>query len=154
MILDASVAAKWFLPDEGLVAEGQLVQAAMLQQRVRLSAPAVFWPEVAHAIISAVRRNRLDPEAALGIADRFAELQPLIDVTEVDPRDAIRTALTVGVGSYDAQYLSLGARLGSSVITADRRLVEQGRAHGYDIAWLGDISIEDGVLVDTPQGYS
>ncbi len=42
----------------------------------------------------------------------------------------------------------------SSIITADRRMVERGREHGYDIAWLGDISIVNGVLVDTPPEYS
>jgi hypothetical protein len=32
-------------------------------------------------------------------------------------------------------------------------MLEQGRAHGYDVAWLGDVTLRDGVLVDTPQGY-
>lgn len=154
MILDASVAAKWFLPDEVLEVEARAVRTMMLAQSLTLAAPAILWTELAHAIVRAVRRDRIADGEARALGDNLLELQPLIDTVTIDPRDTIRTALSVGVGAYDAQYLALGARLGSSVITADRRLVELGRVHGYDIAWLGDISIEDGVLVDTPQGYS
>jgi hypothetical protein len=25
--------------------------------------------------------------------------------------------------------------------------------YGYDVVWLGDVTLRDGVLVDTPQGY-
>ena len=71
----------------------------------------------------------------------------------MDVEDAIDRALKVGIGAYDAQYLSLAAQLDESVITADRRLFDRGRAHGYDVVWLGDVTLRDGVLVDTPQGY-
>lgn len=153
MILDASVAAKWVLPDEELVAEAHLVRSAMLQRRVRLAAPAVLWTEVAHAIIRAVRRDRLDRDEAREVADQVLAVQPLIEAVEVDLRDTIRTALLAGVGAYDAQYLALGARLASTVITADRGMWERGRANGYDVVWLGDVSTSNGILVDTPQGY-
>lgn len=153
MILDASVAAKWVLPDEVLVAEAYLVRSAMLQRRVRLAAPAVLWTEVAHAIIRAVRRDRLDRDEARELADQVLAVQPLIEAVEVDLRDTIRTALLAGVGAYDAQYLALGARLASTVITADRGLWDRGRANGYDVVWLGDVSTSNGILVDTPQEY-
>lgn len=154
MILDASVVAKWVLPDEDLVAEAQMVRTAMLQKRVRITAPAVLWTEVAHAIIRAVRRERLDHDEARVLADQLLDVRPLVEAVDVDPRDTIRTALLVGVGAYDAQYLTLGALLSSTVITADRGLWERGRAHDYDVAWLGDVSIVDGMLNDTPQGYA
>lgn len=153
MILDASVAAKWFLPDEELVVEARAVRSTMLAQTLALSAPAVLWTELAQAIVRAVRRDRIDDGQAMVLANDLLDVQPLVDIVAVDPRDTIRTALSVGVGAYDAQYLAASARLASSLITADRRMYDQGRAHGYDIVWLGDISTEEGVLVDTPQGY-
>lgn len=153
MILDASVGAKWFLPDEALMTEAELVRTAMLERRVLLAAPTVLWHEIAHALVGAVRRERLDQETAKGMSDDFVDLRPLVVEEEVDPRDAIRVALLTGVGAYDAQYLHLGARLDVKVLTADRRMMERGRAHGYDVVWLGDVTLRDGVLVDTPQGY-
>ena len=76
-----------------------------------------------------------------------------MDIKDVALDEAIRRALSAGVSAYDAQYLSLTARLGQSLVTADRRLVEKGTAGGYDVVWLGDVTLRDGVLVDTPQGY-
>ena len=153
MILDASVAAKWFLRDEALVQEADLVRAAMLDRSLPLAAPAILWPEVAHTLVRAVRRHRLDGETAQIISSDFVDVRPLIPEQEVDPRDAVRVALTAGVSAYDAQYLQLGIHLDEPVLTADRRLLERGRAHGYDVVWLGDVMLRDGVLVDTPQGY-
>jgi len=154
MILDASVAAKWVLADEDLAAEARLVRTAMLQRRVGLAAPAVLWIEVAHAIIRAVRRERLDHDEARALADELLDVQPLVEALEVDVRDTVRTALRAGVGAYDAQYLALGARLATAVITADRQMWERGRSNGYDVVWLGDLWVSEGALVDTPRGYA
>jgi predicted nucleic acid-binding protein len=153
MIVDASVAAKWFLPNETLDSEARLVRDEALDDRVRLTAPAIVWPEVAHAIVGAVRKKRVDAETAREISARFPRLRRLVDLAEVDPEEAVRRALTAGVGAYDAQYLVLTAKLGQTLLTADRPLLERGRAHGYDVVWLGDVTLRDGVLVDTPQGY-
>jgi len=153
MIVDASVAAKWFLPNETLDSEATLVRDEALGDRVRLTAPAIVWPEVAHAIVGAVRMKRVDPAAAREISARFPRLRRLVDLAEVDPEEAVRRALRVGVGANDAQYLILSARLGQTLLTADRGLLERGAASGYDGVWLGDVTLRDGVLVDTPQEY-
>ncbi len=153
MILDASVAAKWFLTDEALVAEADLVRAAMLDRSVRLVAPTILWHEVAHALVRAVRRQRLDDEVAQVMSNDFLHVRPMIPEEEVDPRDALRVALTTGVSTYDAQYLQLGIHLDERVLTADERMLKRGRARGYDVVWLGDIALRDGWLVDTPGGY-
>ena len=153
MIIDASVAAKWFLTDDALTEHAALVRIALVRRQVGLAAPSVIWPEIAHSIVRAVRRKRLDPGAAEAISGDIGDVRPLIRTTEVDPFTAIRTALVTGLSAYDAQYLRLGAQLYLKVLTADERMVQRGRAHGYDVVWLGDVTLRDGVLVDTPQGY-
>jgi predicted nucleic acid-binding protein len=153
MIVDASVASKWFLPEEELESEAQLVRDALLDERISVSAPSILWSEVAHAIVGAVRQKRFDSEQARSVAAWFRRLRPAVELMDVDVEDAVDRALMLGIGAYDAQYLSLATQLGRSVITADRRLFERGRAHGYDVVWLGDIALRDGMLVDTPQGY-
>ena len=153
MIVDASVAVKWFLPEEELESEAQQVRDALLDERISASAPSILWSEVAHAIVGAVRQNRFAEEQAKSVTARLHRLRAAVELTDVDVEDAIDRALKVGIGAYDAQYLSLAAQLDESVITADRRLFDRGRAHGYDVVWLGDVTLRDGVLVDTPQGY-
>ena len=153
MILDASVATKWFLFDEAMVAEADALRDALLTGRIKLEAPVTVWTEVANGLARAVRRGRVEATQAINIADHIRDVSWLIDVVAVDPREILRTALSVGIGAYDAEYLAAGRQAGSSVITADVGMFENGRAHGYDVVWLGDVTLRDGVLVDTPQGY-
>jgi predicted nucleic acid-binding protein len=153
VILDASVAAKWFLLDEDLMDEARVIRDGILDDRLHLTAPAVLWSELAQSVVKAVRRGRLDRVLARPIANAIREMRPLVVAVELDPVDTVVSAVRTDLNAYDAQYLSLGASHGVSVLTADRRMLEQGRAHGYDVVWLGDITLRDGVLVDTPQGY-
>lgn len=151
MILDASVAVKWFLPDEDGVAEARHLRSALLTRSVELVAPDIIWAEVCQSLARAVRRGRVDRDAARAVVDDLVEVRPLVMDSAVDLRDAMRVALAVGVSAYDAQYLALGAQLGQPVITADRRMLDQGLAHGFEVAWLGDLA---GPAGDTPQGYT
>ena len=80
-------------------------------------------------------------------------IRHVVHLQRVDLEDAVHRAFKVGVSAYDAQYLLLAAKLGQTLVTADRLLLERGAATGYDVVWLGDIALRDGVLVDTPQGY-
>ena len=153
MILDASVAAKWFLSDEDMIVEARSLRDALISERIRLAAPPTIWTEVGTGIVRAARRRLLDASDALALADQARELSRLIDVVRVDMAEIVRTALSVGIGANDAAYLAAALQQESSVITADQGMLERGRAHGYDVVWLGDVSLRDGVLVDTPQGY-
>lgn len=153
MILDASVAAKWFLSDEDMIVEARSLRDALISERIRLAAPPTIWTEVGNGIVRAARRRLLDASDALALADQARELSRLIDVVRVDMAEIVRTALSVGIGAYDAEYLAAALQQESSVITADQGMLELGRAHGYDVVWLGDVTLRDGVLVDTPQGY-
>lgn len=147
MILDSSVAVKWFLPDEDEVTEARHLRAALLTRSVELVAPDIIWAEVCQGLVRAVRRGRVDRDAARAVVDDLIDVRPLVMDGAVDLRDAMRIALAVGVSAYDAQYLALGARLGQPVITADRRMLHQGRGHGFEVVWLGDL---EGPVGDTP----
>ena len=68
-------------------------------------------------------------------------------------RSIVRTALSVGSARTMRSTSQPRYSRNRRVITADRRMLERGRAHGYDVVWLGDVTLRDGVLVDTPQGY-
>jgi predicted nucleic acid-binding protein len=149
LILDASVAAKWFLPDEPFLHEARAVRTAVLAEVVDLAAPATLWTEISNAIVRAVHRGRVDAELARQFAEQMVGLT-LVELVLIDARDTIDTALRLGLDAYDAQYLALGSRLARTVITADRRMFEVGRASGYDVAWLGHVRPEGRRLAYTP----
>jgi predicted nucleic acid-binding protein len=153
MILDASVAGKWFLLDEDLIDEADALRDALLGERITLAAPPAIWTEVCNGLVRAARRGRIEVADADALADQVRGLARLIEGVVVDAREIVRTALSVGIGAYGAAYLAAARQTESSVITADQGLLERGRAHGYDVVWLGDVTLRDGVLVDTPQGY-
>jgi predicted nucleic acid-binding protein len=150
VILDASVATKWFIPNEVLEPQAQQVRDEILDGLRRVTAPSIIWAEVAHAVVGAVRRRRLTSDDATLVSARFDLVRPLIELVDVEPADAVQRALEVGVGAYDAQYLILAGDRQMSLLTADRRLTERGREHGYDVVWLGELTRP---AADTPQGY-
>ena len=153
MIVDASVATKWFVREDVLRPEATAVRDALIDERLRLAAPMILWTEVSNAIIRAARRERIDRNGVLALADLVQVVHPLIDGVAVEPRDIIHTAVSVGIGAHDATYLAAARLAMQSILTADLGMLERGRAHGYDVVWLGDVTLRDGVLVDTPQGY-
>ncbi len=64
MILDASVIVAWFLPHEPLADRALAVRGRVLSGPERAVVPAICWTEVGHALVRAIRRDRL-PMAAL-----------------------------------------------------------------------------------------
>jgi predicted nucleic acid-binding protein len=70
MILDASVATKWFLPDEDMTIEALAVRDALVTERIKLAAPPAIWTEVGSGLVRAARRRRFDAEDALALADQ------------------------------------------------------------------------------------
>jgi predicted nucleic acid-binding protein len=59
-VMDASVAAKWFLPPSGepLSAEARNLLSTYADGRVRFAVPDLFWAECANILWKAVRQGR------------------------------------------------------------------------------------------------
>ncbi|MEZ4596680.1 MAG: type II toxin-antitoxin system VapC family toxin [Chloroflexota bacterium] len=56
----------------------------------------------------------------------------------VHPVDAMRVAIELGVGAYDATYLCLARARREPLLTLDRRLADAGMEGAIDVVWLGD----------------
>lgn len=117
IIVDASIAAKWFAPEPGssdamaLAASGREMQAPDF---LLLEMDNVLWTWVRRGIIDRpiadAARERLR-ESAL----RFHPFAPLLDV-------AYSIANDTGASVYDALYVALAEGLGVELVTADERL--------------------------------
>jgi predicted nucleic acid-binding protein len=134
IIVDASVAIKWVVEEEGSDAA-----AALASQD--LTAPSLLMVECANALWVKVRRGELTPSEAL---DRIqvllaapVEISPDADLAE----HAARLALQLNHPVYDCIYLALALQLDGKLVTADRPFAEAVRRHqdvsGY-VVLLGE----------------
>jgi predicted nucleic acid-binding protein len=114
LVVDASVAVKWVLDEEGSA------EAALLA-KLPLIAPDLLVVECANALWSKAREGELTFEEVAARVEAFE--QPgfaLVPSTKLIS-EAARLALKLGHPVYDCLYLALALREESRVITADRR---------------------------------
>lgn len=128
LVLDASVALAWLLPDEHSDAAAALVRGASGE---RLRAPSLLLLEVGNALVQAERRGRV----SLGVRDELLTaftslpiaLEPIAaEATLRAAALAARRALTL----YDASYLELALTRRAPLATFDHALAAAARAEG------------------------
>ena len=123
LVVDASVASKWHLPDEAHADIAFLLLDRFAGGTVQLIAPQHIRSEVPSAITVATRgrQPRLTPEQGDAAIDEFLTLAlPTVDDDQL-VRAAYATAQAYGCAFYDGLYLALAQRLGVRFILADDR---------------------------------
>ena len=123
LVVDASIAMKWVLNEDG-------TDAAAALQHDHLFAPNLIVSECANVLWVHARRGVLTKaEAKVCLAE--IETTP---VTLVPIEDLIETALDLALELdhpiYDSLYLALAVRTGVTLVTADRRFVAAINGHG------------------------
>ena len=138
VVVDASVAAKWFLPENGetLAEEAMALLDKYDKREVQFVVPDLFYVEIASAIWKAVRVGRVsggfgDQALALLTQREFATVPSL---KLLDKAFRIATAFERTV--YDSLYVALAVQTNSQLITADERLANSLAAH-FPVKWLG-----------------
>lgn len=127
-VLDASVAAVWYLPGEGSrvadVALDRLVDEPAI-------VPRLFWYEIRNILVIQERRGRLDAAGTTTALSRLADLP--IGFAEPNGDVVLALARTHRLTAHDASYLGLavGARL--ALATLDRELASAARRAGVDL---------------------
>jgi predicted nucleic acid-binding protein len=97
----------------------------------------IIWPlEVNNALISAVRRDRIDELVANRIRNTLDRLSVDID-SEIAVASLGQTILRLGIehglSAYDVSYLELAMRRGLPLATQDERLMRAAGAAGIEI---------------------
>ena len=126
IVVDASVAVKWFVPELGDQAAEQLLQSGE-----PLVAPALIRIEVAGAFLRRLKKGEL-PEDDARTAYEAWERTLAVGTVRLVPNeelydDAVHCAFTVRHDLPDCLYIVLGKRLGASIITADPPLQKRGK---------------------------
>jgi predicted nucleic acid-binding protein len=131
LVVDASVAAKWFLPaaDEPYSAEASQLLARYAADEIRLLVPDLFWAEIANILWKAVRIGRctkVHAEATL-LSLQDSPLPSAPSLPLLDLAFSIATAFDRSV--YDSLYVALAVHSKAQLVTADERLANALAAH-------------------------
>jgi predicted nucleic acid-binding protein len=121
LIVDASVALKWYLSDEPHAAEARTILVA----GEPLVAPDIVIAEVCNAAWRGVRARRIEQSQAEGIA---RSLPALFDVLVGGSALAERAVIIAGQldhAVYDCFYLALAEARDTLLVTADSRLLRK-----------------------------
>lgn len=141
LVIDASVAAKWFLPPahETLSSEALDLLKQYAAGQLRFLVPDLFWTEIGNIFWKAARLGRWthkDAEDALrAIRDRRI---PTVS-TAMLVEDALSLGIAFGRTVYDSLYVALALTSKTHLVTADERLANALAAH-LPVKWLGALA--------------
>jgi predicted nucleic acid-binding protein len=139
-VLDASVAAKWFLPaaHETLTKEALRLLEEYAKGHTRFLVPDLFWPEFGNILWKAVRVGRISRQSAeaavVALEERMIPTAPTLSLL----KDAFAIAATFDRTVYDCVYVALSVASNAPLVTADERLVNALAAR-FSVRWLGSL---------------
>lgn len=137
-VIDANVAAKWFLPDttEPLADEAVALLKRHAAGNLRFLVPDLFWAELGNVFWKAVRLGRWSSSdaqlaARLALERQFPTMstKPLIE-------DALDIAMNFDRTVYDSLYIALAIAVKANFVTADEKLANAVAAQ-LPVRWLG-----------------
>jgi predicted nucleic acid-binding protein len=132
VIVDASAAAKWFLPVHGeqLFSKAMRLYTQYAEGELQIVVPELFWSELGSVFWKAVRRSRWPLAEAKAAVDRAIRLG---FETATGSRELLDRAFTIATiydcSVYDATYLALAQREQATLITADEKLIRSTAGH-------------------------
>jgi predicted nucleic acid-binding protein len=134
IVVDASVAVKWFLP------EPHSLQALRLLEGEReLLAPDLIWSEVGNVLWKRWRQGELADENARTILGDLRRVPLLIHPAEEIAEAAWSFASQFRRSFYDCLYLALASSQSCSMVTADRRLWNAVSSAMPFLVWVEDL---------------
>ena len=135
-VLDCSLALAWALPDETSDRAERLL--AQLSPESTLWVPALWWYELANALLTAQRRKRLAEADRLRAMQLYGAL-PIQTDTLLNPHTVGRLhalGKEYGLSAYDASYLDVAQRRDLELATLDHPLMTAARRAGIRLVRL------------------
>jgi predicted nucleic acid-binding protein len=119
LVIDASIAVKWVVEEEGTAA------ALSLRKRARLIAPDLLISECANILWKKVRRRELSKDEAI----LAARLLQAADIELAPTRPLLEAAALIAIDldhpAHDCVYVALAAANDCRFVTADQRLLRK-----------------------------
>lgn len=138
VVVDASVAVKWLLPEE-LSEEALTLARRWAQANVLAIAPILLWAEVSNALHQRVRSGEIKADDASLLLNELSRLglEPSSEV-HLSPRAITLAAEFSLTNTYDAIYLALAEEEHAEFWTADRPLYQAAREQVEWVHYLTD----------------
>lgn len=119
LVVDTSVAAKWYLPEPGSPAAVDLLEGGYA-----LLAPDLIVPELGNVLWKKVQWGEITAADAHRVAGAWVEACPVRILASAPYLSAaLEIALRHGRTVYDALYLALAVERAGRYVSADDRLV-------------------------------
>jgi predicted nucleic acid-binding protein len=140
LVVDASVAVKWFLPShrEPFSDKAMSVKQRLAAGQLRIVVPDLFWAETANVFWKAIRQKRWNAASA---TTALASLQEA-DLSTVSSLSILDRAFEIATfydqSLRDCLYVALAVDAKTQLITADEKLANALAAR-FPVKWLGAI---------------
>lgn len=133
VVVDASVALKWYLNDETDGGKALSLLNSFVSRSVDLFAPTLLEYEVINGLVIAQKRGRI-PQATVAVAiSAFQELRISFEgIADLSER-LLFYCSKYGRSAYDASYIAMAEREKADFVTADTTLYH---AVSKDLAWV------------------
>lgn len=140
LVLDVSVAAKWFLlAEEPLKDQAMNLLARSQEGEIEFIVPDLFWAELGNVLCKAVRQGRFTARAA----EESLRRAMLLEIPTVSSAELVEAAFVIaqkyGRSFYDSLYVALAVSRGATLVTADEKLAN-ATAEDLPVQWIGSIS--------------
>lgn len=135
LVVDASVAIKWFVPEIHSLAASRL-----LDTPIYLCAPDLIGPEIGNTLWKKVHRDEITRQEASEILTTFESVGVEIYASAVLLAAAFEIATALDRTVYDSIYLALAMAQDCALVTADRKFYSSvtSSALANHIQWIED----------------
>ena len=118
VVVDSSVALKWFVPEVGSEQAASLLGAS-----IQIAAPDLLYPEAGNIVWKKVRRGELRPDEGREVIAALKRIPIATTSSSVLLEAALEIALAHDRTVHDSVYVALAVARGCAFVTADDRLV-------------------------------
>ena len=132
-VIDSSIALAWALPDKTSKGAERFLSQILVGNIFWV--PALWWYEMANALLMAQRRKRLTEAERIRLIELYRKLPVQTDMT-LDPDVISRfhtLAIEYNLSAYDTAYLELAQRRGLGLATVDRQLRSAAQKAGVKV---------------------
>lgn len=135
LVIDASVAIKWFLPEPHSLNAVRLLTAGC-----EMLAPDLVFPECGNVLWKKWLRGELEPEVIPAVLRDLDRMNLNIVPTSTLVDEAARIAVTYRQSFYDSVYLAVAVMSKGRMVTGDEKLCRavQGTPMADMVVSIGD----------------
>lgn len=124
IIIDSSVAIKWYLPDE-YDDQALKIKSDFTEGTIIIVVPMLFFYEISNILRTTTKSLRITIEDSVKAYQDLLELNFISYSSKKLFKMALEEALVLGLTAYDAGYVALAEYLQVPFYTADAKLVKK-----------------------------